>query len=100
MTAIVGGSLDPTQNYEVKFVAQDALSTVEQVTDINSIGLTLHFKNGGQGMGVGQINTLDNAMQINDSWTIYHGTYLVPRIVVASSQPAAKNGLIWLKPVS
>lgn len=100
VTTIVGGSLDPEQNYEVKFVAQDSLSTVDKTIDINSVAYTLHFKNGGQGMGVGQINTIDSALQINDAWTIYHGTYLVPRIVVSSSAPTAKTGQIWLKPVT
>lgn len=100
VTTIIGGSLDPEQNYEVKFVAVDSLSTVERVVDINSVAYTLHFKNGGQGMGVGQINTLDNALQINDSWTIYHGTQVMPSIIYQSSAPAGKAGVIWQKPVS
>lgn len=97
---IIGGSLDPEQNYEVQFIAADALTTVTRVVDINSVAYTLHFKNGGQGMGIGQINTLDNALQINNAWTIYHGSYVVPSIIYSTSQPTGKAGVIWLKPVT
>lgn len=101
-TAIVGGGLlDPEQNYEVKFEATDALSTVTQIVDVNSTMLTLHFKNGGNGMGIGMTNTTSNTLKITDTWTIYHGTYIMPSIVVSSTQPATPaTGLIWLQPVT
>lgn len=105
VTTIIGGSLDPEQNYEVEFVAADSLSTVQRVVDINSVAYTLHFKNGGLGMGIGRINTLDNALQINDGWTIYHGTnngsaLVVPSVIYSSTAPTGQAGVIWLKPVS
>lgn len=98
--SIIGGSLDPYQNYEVRFVAEDALSSVDTIVDINSVVYTLHFKNGGKGMGIGQLSTLDDTLQISEDWTILHGSYVVPRIVFSATQPTGEAGLIWLKPIT
>ena len=60
----------------------------------------MHFKNGGDGVGIGTTNTSSYTLKINGAWTIYHGIYVVPRIAIQSTAPTGASGLIWLKPVT
>ena len=84
--------------YEAVFVIEDFAVTITKTIRISSGNYTLHFKNGGMGIGIGKTCNNMNRIEINHAWTVCIDEY--PWIQYGTQKPADSDGhivgQIWL----
>ena len=62
---IFGGTLSTTTTYNVRITVSDAFETVTKSMDIAPAFVTLDFKKGGKGIGIGKVAEQDGLLDIN-----------------------------------
>lgn len=62
---IFGGTLSTTTTYNVRIIVSDAFETVTKSMDIAPAFVTLDFKKGGKGIGIGKVAEQDGLLDIN-----------------------------------
>lgn len=98
---IGGGNIAGDKSYDVQFTVVDEFNTVTRIVVVGVAFYTLHFRNGGTGVGIGTVCQTDKTFIVNGEWAMYHGSNPIPDIVYSSAQPStATQGMIWLKPVT
>lgn len=100
--------------YYVKFTATDTFgSSTSLIVNATLSNITMFFKKGGNGIGIGaEVTKTDEnvkALEVASDWQMYWGTAQVnnvatdvriPGIIVSSTTPSPRAGLIWLEPIS
>lgn len=88
---IINGGLTGTNIYEVRLQVKDTFNTVQRIVDIAISQFTMHFADGGQNVSIGKAGTRNQALEINESWDIFHGeTDLLGKINNMQSQINSK----------
>lgn len=70
-----GGNILIDSAYQVRIVASDQFTTVERILEIGAYAYTIHFKNGGKGIGIGKAAEGDYLVSVADTWDIERGGY-------------------------
>lgn len=100
--------------YYIKFTATDTFgSSTSLIVNATLSNITMFFKKGGNGIGIGaEVTKTDEnvkALEVASDWQMYWGTTQVnevatdvriPGIVVSTTAPSPRTGLIWLEPIS
>ena len=77
--------------YEVRLTLFDSLSTTMQTFEVAGAQYTMFFAKGGRNVSMGMAGSRMDALEINSSWKIYHGsTDLVAKITAV--KPIAEGG--------
>ena len=73
-SVIGNGSIDANYSFYVKFTLTDQFSTIEKVLTIGTAAYTIFFRQGGKGVAFGKVSERANAVEIDSSWDLYHGS--------------------------
>ena len=72
-TSVIGGNLDTSSSYQVRFTISDQFGSVEKLVTVSTAAYTVFFKEGGNAVAFGKVAEHNNALEINSDWAIYHG---------------------------
>ena len=67
------GLLSTDKSYEIRIQCQDKFHSFERILILDSSLYLIHFKDGGNAVGFGIPATKENAINLSEKWTLYHG---------------------------
>ena len=73
-SVIGSGSIDANYSFYVKFTLTDQFTSIEKVLTIGTAAYTIFFRQGGKGVAFGKVSERANAVEIDSSWDLYHGS--------------------------
>ena len=73
-SVIGNGSIDANYSFYVKFTLSDQFTSIEKVLTVGTAAYTIFFRQGGKGVAFGKVSERTNAVEIDSSWDLYHGS--------------------------
>ncbi len=89
---IGAGTLDIRYGWSIIYTVSDGIMSTSVTARVPSIERFLHFRPGGQGIGIGTMCEADQRVQINADWDVFVGGQNLISVISNTVTPISKGG--------
>ena len=64
------GQISTETSYDVRYILEDAFSTISVQEIVSTAAVVMDFKNGGKGVAIGKVSESDNTFEVAENWDV------------------------------